>query len=1180
MDTMDEEEKARRAVLTPVISGVVDALGGYESGKYRLGDSVAGCLRDLKKLWRLDDSDERRIVARIFWESRVFVGDLVPILEATAGQDGRTAVLCVDLMTAMTWPLDIGAELAAVYEDGDDIRLDYTHLQAAQVAYKAALVSQGLGALFAVAVGPVSTAPRARTERDGQIVRVVLHLIRNLACITDDNHSQSHSSLVRALADAHLLDLLVSLANGAAGPDPLCGALNTLVLEIFYLLFRAVKPARLHVTPKQSLHRLLALEEKSHRDLARSAPSRHSRFGTTVAVRVNKHNVVLHRQTALTNDPSSILDHKKRPRARPQKLVDPLARDLSLDPAASTALRDFATELLLSSFNVFLSSLLKDIKSERPKITESDHLRLLYVSKWMLEFFLVGLALPKSATHTHQWHPSMVAEVTDRSWIVWVLKRVRGAVEEKPKAWNEFQAGIECLTQLLRLIELLELAFDALKFYRPTAAAAQASAMLPGADTDAGPGVKGGGQGVAYLGASVALGYEVGKMVERWAGVRGGMYVRRKRARRRKTKKGKGRGEAAGEEEGGDGEGEGGDGSGEEGGEEEEVIHETMFTFEAFEMKFAQPEITRTLLAYLARWRDFATDSPDDSHTQRKAESEEMRRVVSLLHRQAVRAKAEGLFFNVSTLTLFKSILDAHQQRILPRDRAHTELVQLVNYILRQFFKALKEERMLAVEAFFPMNRGHWKQYSSWEPEKKSSGRRRKQGTGDDSDAGSSDGDGEGAGKGKGKSKNGEVQVKKGYSWSEQLGIAIAALVEEGKRELVEWVKDILFLVIHQRRKIVDETDHADQDQGLDENDGDVDDADAVRRLAGPSEAAISKFTDYLIPYISDEHADGATKNPRLKLMFRLLKFTILDENAEEVEWIVPAALLPAEMQSSRTVIDQFLNEPIDLNGQKASSLLSKKSTRSRARPRPRPRRRRRRATSSNPASDAELDGEDEEDADPDEPKRKREKRKREEAQYKSAQFIEDSEEEYGDIDAFLEREKVQREKAAIAAAGASSGSGTMRATGTKKRRRKEAGGEREKKKWKGSGSAGVGAGEDGAEDEVEIVEPEDGVGAPESDADDDMISALLRSASKSPSPAPQPKPKPKPKPKPRPRAKPKAGDVDSQVHSDAPQPKPRPKPRSRAKPKAGDSDEVEIVAESAPARRKGRVVVISDEDE
>jgi replication fork protection complex subunit Tof1/Swi1 len=33
-----------------------------------------------------------------------------------------------------------------------------------------------------------------------------------------------------------------------------------------------------------------------------------------------------------------------------------------------------------------------------------------------------------------------------------------------------------------------------------------------------------------------------------------------------------------------------------------------------------------------------------------------------------------------------------------------------------------------------------------------------------------------------------------------------------------------------------------------------------------------------VIPYISDEQADAATKNPQLKLVFRLISFFILDD--------------------------------------------------------------------------------------------------------------------------------------------------------------------------------------------------------------------------------------------------------------------------------------------------------------
>jgi len=129
----------------------------------------------------------------------------------------------------------------------------------------------------------------------------------------------------------------------------------------------------------------------------------------------------------------------------------------------------------------------------------------------------------------------------------------------------------------------------------------------------------------------------------------------------------------------------------------------------------------------------------------------------------------------------------------------------------------------------------------------------------------------------------------------------------------------------------------------------------------------------------------------------------------------VPAALAPSELQSVLVVINQFIETPYDLNGKKASELLSK------------PRRRRRHRLSS-PENDLPSDE--------DEPqKKKREKKKKEKEQYKSATFIEDSDAEYGDIEAFLEKEKAQREKTARAAE--SGGIGNMKSTGTKRRRKK-----------------------------------------------------------------------------------------------------------------------------------------------
>lgn len=159
-------------------------------------------------------------------------------------------------------------------------------------------------------------------------------------------------------------------------------------------------------------------------------------------------------------------------------------------------------------------------------------------------------------------------------------------------------------------------------------------------------------------------------------------------------------------------------------------------------------------------------------------------------------------------LHLFQTILAA--QKTFPRDQPHKDLVALVNFILRRFFKAVEEDSFLTVEvctlptirssclsgsrypfllprfsfsvtyrrvyanlaaiqAFFPKNRDQWKAFSSWEPpekEKKTRTRAAK--------AGAS-----------------ELQVKRGYSWSEQLWIVMTALIEAGQASLITWTLNV-----------------------------------------------------------------------------------------------------------------------------------------------------------------------------------------------------------------------------------------------------------------------------------------------------------------------------------------------------------------------------------------------------
>src|SRR5216684_5922194 len=147
---------------------------------------------------------------------------------------------------------------------------------------------------------------------------------------------------------------------------------------------------------------------------------------------------------------------------------------------------------------------------------------------------------------------------------------------------------------------------------------------------------------------------------------------------------------------------------------------------------------------------------------------------------------------------------------------------------------------------------------------------------------------------------------------------------------------------------------------------------------------------------------------------------------SDEPQWYIPAGIELSDLQRSLTVIEQFEKTPLDLEGKRAAQLLHKKRQ---------TRRRRRRQRTTDSGSDGEATDDD------DDNRRKRNvaRKMREREKYVSAQFIEDSDEEYGrDIEDFFAREAALRERTALAAMDSLSHIGTMRPTGTKKRRRRQ----------------------------------------------------------------------------------------------------------------------------------------------
>ena len=164
----------------------------------------------------------------------------------------------------------------------------------------------------------------------------------------------------------------------------------------------------------------------------------------------------------------------------------------------------------------------------------------------------------KALKKESSWDFGFVAEVTDRAWVAWVLKRMREALDAKvslsatrvgrlnlftlqPKMWTEFQAGIECLTQLLLLIERMSTE-DLTDVALTDAAEALQDQLIYNGEVleislESLKAYKDGTQSLVYLDSSVHLAYALLRMLEKWTKVGGGreMYVRKK-ARKKKNK--------------------------------------------------------------------------------------------------------------------------------------------------------------------------------------------------------------------------------------------------------------------------------------------------------------------------------------------------------------------------------------------------------------------------------------------------------------------------------------------------------------------------------------------------------------------------------------------------------------------------------------------------------------------
>lgn len=122
----------------------------------------------------------------------------------------------------------------------------------------------------------------------------------------------------------------------------------------------------------------------------------------------------------------------------------------------------------------FIASVLKDIRMERSKVRPADTIRALFVAAYSMEYLILlrRKAFPKAEAEALQAVKDGVStadiegasakvdrelplgwtiEMANLDSVRWVVSRMKMSMDNKPVAWTELQASIDCFTYIVSL---------------------------------------------------------------------------------------------------------------------------------------------------------------------------------------------------------------------------------------------------------------------------------------------------------------------------------------------------------------------------------------------------------------------------------------------------------------------------------------------------------------------------------------------------------------------------------------------------------------------------------------------------------------------------------------------------------------------------------------------------------
>lgn len=686
----------------------------------------------------------------------------------------------VELLVPLTWPVEVHNQMTVNHHRHTP------YLQQAQVLYKRGILSNhnGVSILRAVIrIGlPSMAIPRSeRTARDEGILKLMLYLFRNVAIITPsarlaaegDEEETSRSATINAFQEQDVFALLLTMCSNM-GED--FSFQDVIILEILFHLLKGVDVEKLFmddaqrsVKRKDELGDLLQKEASLKREYAKNAPTRHGRFGTIIWVKRDDAKVSTVSGQEILKDSQATL-HKmdqtkkwNRPRPRRRGEVEASSNDFStpthLTSAATKSLRTFVEEFLDSGFNPLFTHVRKAIEREADRVLDINTRQFFYLVAWFLEAERVRRRRQqeqheKNKGTSKEIDPdsfSLVAGVLNQETFVFLNRAMQHSFDNKD--WQDLNATMKCFTQILLTVQ--EMSWSPLEEDQEIAENIQNRIFYEETTHDRIVSIVRGykDQGFGYLDACTELAHVFLRMLENYSKQNVDMQVRSRRRARKKKQQEKPTDDNEEEND------EEQDSAAEDLVDAARVSKERKFDFNRFAAKFCNQKAVDTFVAF--------------THFYRDLNNEQLKRAHRFFYRIAFKQEMSVLLFRVDIMNLFYRMIKG-PGALDSSKPLFREWEEFVRRLIRKLIKKIEQRPELITEMLFSkinstlyyLEYGHEKQTIST-------------GTRPPAEL--------------------EVHPKAATTRDEKLGIVVAALVMDGRTDLVKWISDVLDSAANER---------------------------------------------------------------------------------------------------------------------------------------------------------------------------------------------------------------------------------------------------------------------------------------------------------------------------------------------------------------------------------------------